>query len=122
MKALRELPESEVIDLVKAWRKGTLQQYHSYLGEWVGMPTHWSLIPGHCYRIVKTPITLDWSHLDAAFIYVAKDEDGDVCAFKTEPEVYSDVWRTGGLSILLSGRFSSVNPGTVPWDESLITR
>lgn len=67
---------------------------------------------------------IDWATVDERWNYLARDEDGWPRLFTEKPEASRKSWMcTGhGVSVNVSGLFSSYHPGTCDWRDSLVER
>lgn len=123
-----ELSDREKGALLLAHHRGADIEF-TVAGRWTGGHPCW--VDGVSYRIkpkpALTPITLDWSALDAKYKWAAKDNDGRVSAHENRPSMgwgggFWDVADDGGGFAEISGVLSSLDAGTVDWKDSLIER
>ena len=121
MKTLEEMTKEERTELFEAWFQGErIEYYHS--GEWChAIYPAWN--PDTTYRIAPRKPSIDWSHVAPEYKWLARDESGEVYLYTIEPELARDVWiaRTMDLE-LRADTFSSLDPGTCDWWESLVRR
>ena len=80
----------------------------------------------HPVEIVKATIkpSIDWSHVNEEFQYLAMDKDGLHRLFAEEP-VKGDVEWTAPAPYelyILAEHFTSFTPGTCDWRDSLVKR
>ena len=74
-------------------------------------------------EIVKaiTKPSIDWSHINEEFQYLAMDKDGLHHLFAEKPEPIAVEWTTYSLYIY-ANHFASFTPGTCDWQDSLVKR
>ena len=74
-------------------------------------------------EIVKaiTKPSIDWSHVNEVFQYLAMDECGLHHLFAEKPELTMSEWATSTIYIY-AGHFASFVPGTCDWRDSLVKR
>lgn len=110
-------------DVISAWANGTAIEYFCTIRKaWfdVGdLPPY-----GTKLRIKRKPIELDWSAVDTAFKYAARDENGGVWLFSSEPVRMITEWQPSvpGRTVRADGLLSSLKVGDVPWADSLVQR
>ena len=69
------------------------------------------------------PDTIDWSHVNANYNYMARDWDGEAYLYPGEPYMHSSgegYWVGENYTDALV--FSSHRKGTLSWDKSLVKR
>lgn len=92
-------------------------------GYWINISPHWGR--GTVYRVKPQPPTKPnppWEHLADWVQYVAREEDGSMCAFEEMPEDYVETgeWDISGQSCCLKSL--NFDPGTCDWRDSLVKR
>lgn len=75
-----------------------------------------------CYRIAKTPDTINWDHVAPEFKYMAKDKGGFGYIYANRPSIKDDVWAADGGKVTKPENYASYRKGTVDWKESLVIR
>ena len=66
--------------------------------------------------------SIDWSHVDSKFNYLAEDADGVVFLYEKEPFLSLDFWSMQGGKVSAVYMFASYIPGTCDWKDSLVAR
>lgn len=74
-------------------------------------------------EIVKatTKPSIDWSHVNERFQWLATDDDGKSYLYVEEPLQDEHRWETG-LTFASAANFASFVPGTCNWKHSLVKR
>ena len=74
-------------------------------------------------EVVKAAVkpSIDWSHINEVFQYLAMDKDGLHHLFVEKPEPIAVEWTTYSLYIY-ANHFASFTPGTCDWRDSLVKR
>jgi hypothetical protein len=62
-----------------------------------------------------------WGLFDESVVALARDENGNLYAFQTVPEVVGSIWHGSGYWEI-ARLITAIDPGNMPWDESLIVR
>ena len=76
-------------------------------------------------RVKPNPLTkpsIDWSQLPEWVQAIARDANGHTWAYAREPKRHVSEWAGGGRFARVDEVHASLNPGTCPWDESLVMR
>ncbi len=74
------------------------------------------------YRIkAPMPDSIDWSHVNDKFNFMARDQNGLCYVYERKPTHGVNMWNYGGHKGYAK-HFSSYKQGDVPWDESLVER
>jgi hypothetical protein len=69
------------------------------------------------------PLIVPWHVLDDWIQWVARNENGEVWGYKSEPcASYLVGWQRGHRAIRLDDLIKGIDPGTVDWRDSLIRR
>ena len=76
--------------------------------------------PVEVVKAVTKP-SIDWSHINEEFQYLAMDKDGLHHLFAEKPEPIAVEWTTYSLYIY-ANHFASFTPGTCDWRDSLVKR
>lgn len=111
----------EKIEVMQAAERGERIECKSG-NEWREVPTprwNWSET---IYRVAApTPDSIDWSHVDPQWKFMARDKKEDLYLFRNEPEIipWYDI-HDGG--VLITDLFTSYRRGTVAWNKSLVRR
>ena len=74
-------------------------------------------------EIIKatTKPSIDWSHVNKYFNYLAMDADGNFYIYTDKPLQCDQQWTTN-LPCALAIHFASFVPGTCDWKDSLVKR
>ena len=77
----------------------------------------------HPVEIVKvaTKPSIDWSHVNERFQWLATDDDGKSYLYVEEPQQDEHRWETG-QTYTSAAHFASFTPGTCNWKHSLVKR
>lgn len=73
------------------------------------------------YRHAHTKPSVDWSHLSDDVVAIARDENGEGYTHTKKPRKGCEAWIHGGIMLRLD-YLASYDPGTCPWEESLVMR
>lgn len=76
------------------------------------------------YRVRPEPLakpSIDWSHVDEKYRYMATDETGDTYLHVTRPEVVSCYWASED-QVTEADTFASFRPGSCHWRDSYVER
>ena len=76
--------------------------------------------PVEVIKSVTKP-SIDWSHINEEFQYLAMDKDGLHHLFAEKPEPIVEEWATHARYIY-ANHFASFTPGTCDWRDSLVKR
>ena len=68
-----------------------------------------------------TKPSIEWSHVNAHFKYLAMDEDGECYLYTDKPTQASQQW-VANLTYTPATHFASFTPGTCDWKDSLVER
>lgn len=79
------------------------------------------------YRIALIPDSIDWSHVNSRFKYMARDKNGDVFLYSDRPCLSSRIkiqWTgsKGDITNRIQIIFASYKQGNVDWKDSLVER
>lgn len=110
----------------RAWPHGA--RALSAAGSWMYVSDPlWS--PVLTYRAIPAPLekpTVDWSHVGPGINHFAADKSGKVYGYENRPRpsLEANLWVPGtGLMVPRTDcLFASYRRGTVPWNQSLISR
>ena len=74
-------------------------------------------------EIVKatTKPSIDWSHVSSEYNYLVQDSDGEGYLCGEEPSRVKSGWNAGSPNISATA-FTSYDPGTCDWEDSLVKR
>lgn len=120
MKKFRDETDEKKIELFNALENDSLSVYGGeedvfYRAEYI--------VPHGIYKVIKRPMSIDWSVLKDEYICAAMDKNGESWAYTTGPKIY-----LGGYFCCAEGKLCFLNglksydPGTVDWKDSLIWR
>jgi hypothetical protein len=111
-------------------RAGGVLQGFSYKGWEDVAPDALSLDVERTYRAAPEPLrpiscTLRgvsiWDLFDESVVALARDENGNLYVFQTIPDAVGSIWHGSGYWKI--ARFiTAIDPGNMPWNESLIVR
>lgn len=74
------------------------------------------------YRIkASVPDSIDWSHVNKKFNFMARDSKGKAFLYENMPTLGKTMWYELQRPVPAE-LFSSYKQGDVPWDESLVER
>ena len=76
--------------------------------------------PVEITKAVTKP-SINWSHVNENYKYLAMDEDGLNYLFTEEPVQAASGW-TSNAPYIYAGHFASIVPGTCDWKDSLVKR
>ena len=76
--------------------------------------------PVEITKAVTKP-SIEWSHVNENYKYLAMDEDGLNYLFTKEPVQAASEW-TSNAPYIYAGHFASLIPGTCDWKDSLVER
>ena len=110
------------ISVMRAYIEGAAIEYRTYgNSEWIEIEEPiWNWSNGEYRKREKD--TIDWSHVDKQFNYLARDESGDAWLYEEKPTDEITVWVVDGGLFVNAGYFSSYKKGSCGWRESLVER
>lgn len=117
MKTFGELTIEEKLELHRAHYEGKGIEYYAE-DAWrkIERPAFRSGCP---YRIALTDMVIPWDAIKPEYKWAARDQGGGVYLFKKEPRVGSGTWLSNTWRF---SDFLNIDPGTKPWDQSLVRR
>ena len=68
-----------------------------------------------------TKPSIDWSHVSSEYNYLVQDSDGEGYLCGEEPSRVKSGWNAGSPNISATA-FTSYDPGTCDWKDSLVKR
>lgn len=74
------------------------------------------------YRVAQTKPSIDWSHVDKQFKWLAADEDDKTYLYSCCPQRTTGQWIGDGTGCGLATTFASFRPGNCDWCDSLVRR
>lgn len=76
------------------------------------------------YRVALTRPSIDWTHVAPQFRYLVRDKDGTCYLYTAKPytDNFSIMFVLGSGSFCDATSHASLNPGTCPWQDSLVER
>jgi hypothetical protein len=107
---------------------GRLQRFNGY--NWISLAEYSSHNCELTYRAAPEPrrpisCTLEgvsiWDLFDESVGAFARDEGGFVVAYLSIPKLGKSAW-IGHVAVVFPKCFTAIDPGNMPWDESLILR
>ena len=103
-------------------------EWYNYADGWQPTNPQWAY--SSIYRAVKPapePLWVApevWAVLDKKWQWAARDQDGQIWLYDSEPETSFDTWVFDGDDCMNANSIAPhlIRPGTVTWDQSLIQR
>lgn len=84
---------------------------------------NWCDLDYDIYEEPKTKPSIDWSHVNKDYKYMATDEDGDTHLYNKKPYIEDyGVWNVSSGFCKSAEAFVSFVPGTCNWKDSLVER
>lgn len=117
------LDRSEKVKLFESWIDGKPIEYWD--GKvWVAAPAYPRWDPSIAYRVPVVKPSIDWSHVAPAYKWLAVDKDGFGYLYEHQPGKGRESWDESRVADnpIRADYFASFNPGTSPWDQSLVER
>lgn len=125
-KPFKDLTDAEKGALLLAHHEGKQIQHRWHPADNWTSGTYPVWLPQCIYRIVPEPLipdSIDWSHVAPEWKFMARDEDGGVCFYKTRPNRMTEYWETLETNYTSAPvGFASYRRGTVDWKDSLVVR
>jgi len=120
MKKFGQLSKEEKLALFEAWVDGKTI-YATHFGE-IYTQKYPSWNEEVVYTVMKTPDSIDWSHVNPKYKWMTRDKHGCVYLFEDEPSTHGrGYWKRGGDAVEVQG-FASYVKGDVEWYDSLVRR
>lgn len=124
MKRFKDLTPEQRSEIVEAWLKGNTEHYYKDEDIW---RFNISLFYSSVYRVkpLKPSPKLDipWHLFKHEWKWAAKDEDGEIYIFTSEPECDYSTWCSSGNNSKINSINHNFEPdGEVDWKQSLIER
>lgn len=82
---------------------------------------NWEVSDYSIYEEPKTKPSINWEHVNKKFKYMATDFNGDTYLYWNLPKCLKGFWESKGRCINAL-TFTSFNPGTCNWKDSLVVR
>jgi len=121
MTMFKDLPEEQQRELV--WQHHMEAPIEYFVGEHTSWFTKFGgkLNPSTTYRLALTSPSADWSHVHPDYNWLARDQDDEGYFHEREPDQLSCGW-SAGPTYSPAAVFTSYNPGTCDWKDSLVQR
>lgn len=111
------------IEVMKAHVDGADIEYRYKGGDWhpASMPQWgWEIKE---YRVKpKIPDSIDWSHVDPKYSFMARDKDKKAYLYENRPKKSHICWDTAGGTYVPTVVFASYKQGDMSWGDSLVER
>ena len=124
-KPLKDLDDETAGALFNAWLKGAeIQKRYSSASDdlWDVVCPEWTKMG--VYRVKPEPprpIKVCWEALNKDIKFIARDQNEEVYGFYCKPSPNGGYW-TEKHYFKISEKLFNIDPGNMPWDESLIER
>lgn len=114
----------EMIEIMQAYVDGKPIEFRDNSRVWMYVQSpvwDWN---AYDYRIAQIPDSIDWSHVNPEFKFMARSVTGEVFLFRSKPiVVYGHYWAVRDSSISCNAKnLASYKQGTVDWKDSLVER
>ena len=119
---MKRMTDEEIVKVVQAHIEGKPIEVYGSRGGWIKiLYPSWNF--DDCvYRVALTKPSVDWSHVDKRFNYLATDSNGTSYFFMNKPIQRSSWWGVQDGECLSADAFASFTPGTCDWTDSLVER